>query len=207
MWWVEAERCWRLLGRTEYGELADVRTLAGGTSGAAVYQLRTQRGDEFVLKVNRNCGQADRELTFYRDLAVPIRVPALIAEVDGCLLLESAGTPADATRFSTTGWETSPATSAACISSNHLLPSRVDPDPPVPSSAQIWAELGQYLTNVWPDLPRIHSALAALPTCLLDGDFHLGNLLVDEAGEFVWIDWQEITPGHGPRPPLATRRG
>jgi Ser/Thr protein kinase RdoA (MazF antagonist) len=195
---VEAERCWGLLGRTEYGELAEVRTLSGGASGSAVYQLRTGRSDEFVLKVNRNHAQADRELTFYRDLTVPIQVPALIAEADNCLLLESAGTPADATRFSNTDWETL----AAQLGRLHRLPPPAAlprrPDPPAPSSAQIWAELGHDLTDVWPDLPRMTSALAALPTCLLHGDFHLGNLLLNPVGEFVWIDWQEITPGHGP---------
>ena len=42
------------------------------------------------------------------------------------------------------------------------------------------------------------AALAALPPCLLHGDFHLGNLLVDPVGEFVWIDWQEVGSAHGP---------
>jgi aminoglycoside phosphotransferase (APT) family kinase protein len=202
---VEAEQFWRLRGLAEYGELAAVRTLSGGASGSAVYQLKTSRGDEFVLKVNRKREQADRELTFYRDLAglVPVRVPTLIAEADNCLLLESAGTAADATQFSSGDWETL----AAELGRLHRLPPVAAPlgFPRSPSSAgatmssaQIWAELGHDLTDIWPDLPRMDAALAALPTCLRHGDFHLGNLLVNPAGDFVWIDWQETGPGNGP---------
>ncbi|QNE17720.1 aminoglycoside phosphotransferase family protein [Kribbella qitaiheensis] len=201
---AEADRCWGSLRRTEYGELVEVRTLAGGASGSAVYQLKTSQGDEFVLKVNRNPEQANRELIVYRDLAalLPVRLPTLIAEADHCLLLKSAGTPADAARFSTADWKT------LAIQLGHLLapttchalvpPTHIPRPGSLARSAQIWAELGHDVADVLADLPRMDSALAELPTCLCHGDFHLGNLLVDPAGDFVWIDWQETGPGHGP---------
>jgi len=37
-----------------------------------------------------------------------------------------------------------------------------------------------------------------LPTCLVHGDLHAGNLLRAPDGELVWTDWQEVGLGQGP---------
>lgn len=194
---------WTLLGRDD--AVVDVRTLAGGASGSAVYLLVTEQNRKFVLKV----GTAGRELRFYRDLAprMPVRVPRFVAGAECgdtcCVLIEPAGTAVVPTDWSPEHWTGL----AAQLGRLHREPAGWAWAKPVhvPTAAEIasagraWAELGHgpLVTALLSRLDRLTAALGALPTCLCHGDWHLGNLL-DDDGTVVWIDWQEAGIGHGP---------
>jgi Ser/Thr protein kinase RdoA (MazF antagonist) len=46
-------------------------------------------------------------------------------------------------------------------------------------------------------LPALDRRMTTVPTTLCHGDCHAGNLLRDSAGEWVWVDWQEVRLGPG----------
>ena len=73
-------------------------------------------------------------------------------------------------------------------------------DPEISSASRTWAALGYgpLLAPLWSRFDRLDAALTELPVCLRHGDWHLGNILIDPADRFVWIDWQEVGLGHGP---------
>lgn len=213
---------WRLLGQP-VGELVEVRTLAGGASGSAVYQLLVDLADNagrdaFVLKIGSGRANRDgarREVNFYRDLAphVPVRVPGLVAGVEHhgrtCLVLRRTAATASHVRWSPGRW----ADLATELGGLHREPVAVvaagwpwaKASPPtaereVASARRAWTALGYgpLLTPLWSSLDHLDAALTALPVCLRHGDWHLGNIMVDSADRFVWIDWQEVGLGHGP---------
>jgi aminoglycoside phosphotransferase (APT) family kinase protein len=204
---VGAARWWSLFGRDE-SELVEVRALTAGASGSAVHRLTTADGS-FILKVATR-----REAAFYRDLAprVPVPVPRLIAEVPhpagSCLLLEPAGAPARAAQWSVWRW-TRLATQLGALHGGAAArlaawpagkPEHRATPAEIATAARSWASLGYspVLAPVWARFDRLDAALAQLPVCLRHGDWHLGNILVDPADRFVWIDWQEAGPGRGP---------
>jgi Ser/Thr protein kinase RdoA (MazF antagonist) len=206
-------REWPLLGVE--GELLEVNTIAGGASGAAVYRITVARcagRRDMVLKVASEPAErerASRELHFYRDLAerVPVLVPKFLAGVehpDGIfLLLES--TVAHPIQWSGDRW----AVLAAELGGLHRNQPVAWPWTKAPhhateaeivATAEFWQALGYgpLLTTVWSTFDRLDAALTRLPICLRHGDWHLGNILLDPADRFVWIDWQEVGIGRGP---------
>lgn len=215
---VDAGRWWGLLGDRVRGELVDVRTMAGGASGSAVYKLTVvEPAGEFVLKVASQPWlreRARRELTFYRELAshVPVLVPEFLmgGEADGStyLLLAAAGLPTEAERWSEQRW-IELATELGWLHREQVLALAVDRGATgrQPASAEklaagehAWRELGyeRLLAPLWANFEALDAAIRELPACLCNGDCHLGNLLTDPADRFVWIDWQEVHVGHGP---------
>jgi aminoglycoside phosphotransferase (APT) family kinase protein len=214
----EAERWWRLLGERVQGELVEVRTMAGGASGSAVYALVVEEpAGEFVLKVASRPGlrqRARREVTFYRELAshVPVLVPEFVvggeSDESTYLVLAAAGVPAEAERWREQRW-IELATELGRLHREQVLAVAVargatgrDPAPAgkIAAGERAWVELGyeKLLAPVWASFEDLGAAIRELPSCLCHGDWHLGNLLTDPAGRFVWIDWQEVHVGHGP---------
>jgi aminoglycoside phosphotransferase (APT) family kinase protein len=214
----EAERWWRLLGERVQGDLVEVRTMAGGASGSAVYALVVEQpAGEFVLKVASRPGlreRARREVTFYRELAsyVPVLVPGFVVggEADGSTyhLLTAAGAPAEAERWPEQRW-IELATELGRLHCEQVLVLAVargatgrDPAPAekIAAGERAWVELGyeKLLAPVWGSFEDLGAAIRELPSCLCHGDWHLGNLLTDPADRFVWIDWQEVHVGRGP---------
>ena len=47
-------------------------------------------------------------------------------------------------------------------------------------------------------IPTLDTAIQALPVTLYHGDCHVGNLLRDPQGRFVWTDWSEVGIEVGP---------
>lgn len=215
---VDAGRWWGLLGERVPGDLVDVRTMAGGASGSAVYGLTVaEPAGEFVLKVASRPWlreRARREVTFYRELAshVPVLVPEFFmgGEVDGStyLLLAAAGLPTEAERWSERQW-IELATELGRLHREQVLALAIDRGATArePASAEklaagerAWIELGheKLLAPLWASFEALGAAIRQLPTCLCHGDCHLGNLLTDPTDRLVWIDWQEVHVGHGP---------
>ena len=209
----EAARCWSLLGYD--GGIAGVRRLAGGASGSAVYELTVDGREPLVLKVATDRTdrlRADRELRFYRDLGptVPVRVPALLAGADGgdrtCLLFASAGVASDPARWSGDRW-TRLAAELGRLHADRTATGwpgakagHTPTEDELRAAVGTWASMGYgaLLAPLWPEYDRLAAALAELPSCLLHGDWHLGNILVDPSDRFVWIDWQDVGFGYGP---------
>jgi aminoglycoside phosphotransferase len=201
----EVARWWPLLG--VHGEPTAVHTVAGGASGAAVHRV-TVGGRDVVLKVASGPDRqgAGRELRFYRELAhrVPVLVPKLLAGVehaDGtCLLLESAG--AAPTKWSWVdlaaelgGLHRNRPAAWSWVKTPHTATNTE-----LAAAERFWQAqgYGPLLAPVWSTFGSLAAAVARLPTCLQHGDCHLGNILVDPADRYVWIDWQEVGIGHGP---------
>jgi Ser/Thr protein kinase RdoA (MazF antagonist) len=212
---ADVARWWLLLGGDRRGELVDVRTLAGGASGSAVYliDISGEAGrKEYVLKVASHQilrARAGRELKFYRDLAhhVPVVVPNLVAAIEHpdatCLLLESAGVAPTPEHWTTARWEhlaTELGRLHTQTPTQWIKPPRQPNPAEISDATHTWETLGnaKLLAPLWAKLDTLYAALSDLPTCLRHGDWHLGNLLTDPADRFVWIDWQEVCLGHGP---------
>jgi Ser/Thr protein kinase RdoA (MazF antagonist) len=47
-------------------------------------------------------------------------------------------------------------------------------------------------------VPALDATIQAFPPTLCHGDCHLGNVLRDEGGHFLWADWAEVGLGAGP---------
>lgn len=220
--WDEAARWWSALGH-DADEVIEVRSLAGGASGSAVYEVdayRTASAEKRTLILKVTAARAvdertRREMTFYRDLAgrVPVLVPALVASVENSdgigLLFEQSGIAVDPGDWSSDRWEEL-ATQLGALHSERMAaaasgwswaePEHVATAADVAAAAQTWAELGyaQRLASVWARFDDLNAALTKLPICLRHGDWHRGNILLDPLERFVWIDWQEVGFGRGP---------
>jgi Ser/Thr protein kinase RdoA (MazF antagonist) len=194
------------------------RQLPGAGSGSGVYLLRFDEG-EVVLKITRHGGGegvpgARREVRFYRELAprLPVLAPRLLASADGdqvtCLLLSAAHPASQANGWTRRRW-VEVATELGILHGSEVALAgasawlrRIRPleQHDAAGAMAYWrkagcADLAEQLLSASPELA---AAVAALPDCLVHGDCHTGNLLVDAAGELVWADWQEVSIGHGP---------
>lgn len=95
------------------------------------------------------------------------------------------------------------------------LPEWLQAKPPVTlvhcrEAASIWRALGERsdlrealrpfcrrLERLVMEIPELDPRLNTLPATLCHGDCHIGNLLQDPAGEWIWADWQEVRLGPG----------
>ena len=223
----------RRVGRAGEVDLGNVRLLAGGLSGSAVYRLDLA-GEEVVLKVtlpSKDRGlmeRARREAWFYRDLAprVPVAVPRLLGldvnATDGVVLLLAAHAPAprpdDWTKgdyvqiaeqlalFHATFWTNTAASD---------LPDWLRAEPPMTLSqcqtaAKMWRTLGERddlretfvpyrrrLERLLVEIPALDPRMPSVPATLCHGDCHAGNLVRGPAGEWIWVDWQDVRLGPG----------
>lgn len=196
------------------------RRLPGAGSGSGVYLLRLDEG-EVVLKITRHPGgdgvpRARRELRFYRELApwLPVLVPRLLASADGdgatSLLLSAARPASQANGWTRRRWVdvasqlgTLHATGTAFAgldSAAWLRRSRPLEQHDTVSAMAYWRAVGcaPLSERLAVDATALVDAVAVLPACLVHGDCHTGNLLVDVTGDLVWADWQEVSIGHGP---------
>lgn len=167
--------------------------------------------------------RARRELTFCTGLAhqLPLRTPYLLKTYVGAehvILLTDVYTsspPYDDEDFKRLGQQLG-SLHAAFWNETHLLsgatwlkqPDRTL-DEKVSRALVAWQELQlqpQFTdvleTNAWIQpclnhLPRFHALYDYLPLTLCHGDCHLGNILRDSSGAFVWIDWQDVGLGCG----------
>ncbi len=196
---------------------------AGGASGSAVHLLTVDGDREVVLKVTSGGERARRELGFYREVTalLPVRTPRLLAgaeTADGqtVLLLTNARPAPPPRRWSARDWERAAAQLGALhrpevlarvagcdwLTGREIGGAAADRGVRERRARAAWRRLGQDKLAA-PLLDRdgageFDGALSALPACLCHGDWHVGNLLLDADGEFVWIDWQEVGPGRGP---------
>jgi aminoglycoside phosphotransferase (APT) family kinase protein len=72
---------------------------------------------------------------------------------------------------------------------------------PVPEERRkMWRSTpcAQIALSLLADLDCLALAAVAPAPCLVHGDCHAQNLLLDEDGELVWADWQAVGHGHGP---------
>jgi aminoglycoside phosphotransferase (APT) family kinase protein len=192
--------------------------LPGAGSGSGVHLLRLD-GRDVVLKITRHADRAGhlparRELRFYRELAprLPVLVPRLLGSADGdqftCLLLSAARPASHANGWSRRRWLEVAAqlgrlhgtAIAAAEASTWLQHTRPLEQHDAAGAMAYWraagcADLAEPLFSAAPDLA---ACAASLPACLVHGDCHTGNLLVDETGDLVWADWQQVGIGHGP---------
>jgi aminoglycoside phosphotransferase (APT) family kinase protein len=192
--------------------------LPGAGSGSGVHLLRLD-GRDVVLKITRHAEGAGaqparRELRFYRELAprLPVLVPRLLGSADGdqltCLLLSAARPASHANGWSRRRWVEVAAqlgrlhgtAVAAADASVWLQYTRPLEQHDTAGAMAYWraagcTDLAERLLETSPDLA---ACVASLPACLVHGDCHTGNLLVDESGDLVWADWQEVSIGHGP---------
>jgi aminoglycoside phosphotransferase (APT) family kinase protein len=196
------------------------RRLPGGGSGSAVYLLRLDDG-EVVLKLTRHGigGQtpsARREVRFYRELApqLPVPVPRLLAYSEGeqvtCLLLSAARPASHARGWTRRRWVQVATQLGALHGAGVALAelgaaawvrrSRPLEQHDTISAMTYWRSIGcaDLAERLLESSSELAAAAADLPACLVHGDCHTGNLLVDDDGELVWADWQEVSIGHGP---------
>lgn len=211
----------RELGALDVARVRGWARLARAASGSSVYRLALDDGEGMVLKVSPGhlSEGANRELHFYREVGdgLPLRTPCLIAGATTrnltCILLSAADQSPPARDWTDRRW----VQAARQLGRLHHpeVVSRIGRHSwlsrrPRPTSAQaserdrarrLWRELGRYevARPLLEDLGQLAGALEAVPACLLHGDCHAGNLLVDPVdGELVWTDWQEVGLGHGP---------
>jgi hypothetical protein len=179
------DECLRRLGR-DPGSLRESVPLAGSASGSHVALLHFENGEKLVLKTT-----TPREVALYRAAAgLPVRTPRLVADDETCLLLEALEPLPPAARWPEAQWHEV----ARQLGSLHRAP--FDHDLPWlrhPTSKRpglaFWTEA---------ELKLLDRADEKLPTCLVHGDLHAGNLLRAPDGELVWTDWQEVGLGQGP---------
>ena len=216
-----AARCLTAMGH-ETAQLCRLDRLAGAGSGSGVFRLVLRGEDPAVLKVTvgRSRDHARRELAFYRTLAahVPVRTPRLLDAADTdeltCLLL-SPGRPAPpAAAWTDAQWVTAatqlgalhrPAVAAKAGGHAWLTtdgwPTSADGNAQTATIRRDWHRLGQahVAEPLLDDLDRLGAALADLPGCLLHGDAHAANVLLDAVDtDLVWTDWQAVGFGYGP---------
>ncbi|HEY3266065.1 MAG TPA: aminoglycoside phosphotransferase family protein [Armatimonadota bacterium] len=68
-----------------------------------------------------------------------------------------------------------------------------------PRFAPVWTEARvRFIEAAIATTPEAQRHLAALPETLIQGDCHIGNILLDAAGALVWADWQGAAIGRGP---------
>ncbi|MEV4535309.1 phosphotransferase [Asanoa sp. NPDC049518] len=166
-------------------------TLAGSASGAVVARIRLGEG-EFVVKAT-----TEREAAFYRaGKVVPVRVPRVVAADGTCLLFDALTPVAPATAWPASRWhevarqlgQLHHARVRAAVGHQSWLKQPSPTRHPDATARAFWTD-DELATPV--DSPR-------LPPCLIHGDLHAGNLLIDHDRELVWADWQEVGIGSGP---------
>jgi aminoglycoside phosphotransferase len=181
----------RRLGK-DPASLRSSTPLSGSASGSHVALLGFDGGEKLVLKTT-----TPREVALYQAAdRLPVRTPRLVAVDDGCLLLEALEPLPRAVEWSTAQWHeiarqlgtlhaTQPFGDAPWL----RRPTARQPDQ---ASLAFWSEAERKL------LDRVDEKL---PTCLVHGDLHAGNLLRDAEGASVWADWQEVGIGQGTEDP------
>ncbi len=183
----------RRLGR-DPRSLRSVTPLAGSASGSLVVLVRL--GDEeFVLKT-----VTPREAAFYRAAAaIPVRVPKVIAADGTCVLFEALAPLPPAADWAEARWHEIArqlgalhhADVAATVGEQPWLKPAAAPDRhPDATARAFWTADELALLD--------HLEPADLPPCLVHGDVHAGNLLIDGAHNLVWADWQEVGIAAGP---------
>jgi aminoglycoside phosphotransferase (APT) family kinase protein len=168
--------------------------LAGSASGSLVVLVRL--GDEeLVLKT-----ATARETAFYRAAAaIPVRVPRVVASDGTGLLLEALTPLPPATDWPEARWHEVAhqlgalhhADVAAAIGDQPWLkPATAADRRPDATARAFWtADELALLDDIEP---------VDLQPCLVHGDVHAGNLLLDRSNDLVWADWQEVGIGAGP---------
>jgi Ser/Thr protein kinase RdoA (MazF antagonist) len=199
------------LGRSPTGP---VERLAGA-SGSGVFRL-VDGGDAYVLKVTEGArADAVRELTFYQVLAdrVPVRTPRFVDGLrtdDLTILLVTAAEPVRPART----WDLARWLEVASqLGSLHraldrgglaahpwLRAERPETAGSTDERLSLWrrSRLASVALPLLADLERLRIAVHRLPVCLVHGDCHAENLLVDSEGHLVWADWAEVGVGRGP---------
>ena len=191
-----------------------IRRLSGA-SGAGVFGLQLD-GQPVVLKISTNPQPIGpgRELRFYRELAdrIPLRTPQLLssatsAESDILLLERAAAAAPPARDWSPATWievaEQLGRLHRAADAAELRTPSWLQPDRRPPATDErrhLWqaSPCADVATPLLDALGKLELAATAPPTCLVHGDCHAENLLLDDAGDLIWTDWQEVTFRHGP---------
>lgn len=214
------DACFRTMQR-EPGTVCRRRRLDGGGSGSGVFLLGLDDGRDVVLKVTTSDGwreRAQRELRFYDELArrLPVTTPRLLGMADSaqmtCLLLSTARPASVPSRWTSEHWIEIAAQLGALHHPKHASAAATElswlsrPRTPRRSDAAAESEVAYWRTvgrgNAAGRLVErrddLEDAARALPLCLTHGDLHADNLLVDEAGSWVFVDWQEVRLDHGP---------
>lgn len=191
--------------------------LTGAASGAGVHRLVFGDGRVAVLKVTTTPAlndRARREFWFYQALAaqLPVRTPRLLAAADTadltCLLLSAAEPTPPPERWAPREWIAAagelgalhhPSVASGSDRYTWLNRPRRVTSTEVATALTAWRQLGldSVAGPLLDQLEQLDGAIAELPVCLLHGDWHAGNLLLNQAG-LVWADWQEVGVGHGP---------
>jgi hypothetical protein len=188
--------------------------LAGSASGSGAYRVDDPTTDA-VLKVTTDAAwrePARRELRCYRELGgrLPVRMPRLLAWADTeqlTAILLSAHRPAPSAPFWTEPQWLRLATELGSLHATSERFTEAEGHRPSDGSSlrrndvasAYWrgtdaASVADALVDAGPALAR---ELERLPSCLVHGDCHLGNLLQDVDGSLVWADWQEVGVGRG----------
>ncbi|MEV4622982.1 phosphotransferase [Asanoa sp. NPDC049573] len=183
------DECLLRLGR-DPSSVRSTESLAGSASGSRVALLHFHDGERLVLKTT-----TPREVALYRAAArLPVRTPRLVAADDTCLLLEALEPLPPPNDWPTGQWHEV----ARQLGTLHAMPLDHSPrwlkQPVARQPDQIarafWSATELALLDLVVD--------DKLPTCLLHGDLHAGNLLRAGDGGLVWTDWQEVGVGQGP---------
>ncbi|GIF48156.1 phosphotransferase family enzyme [Asanoa ferruginea] len=183
------QECLRRLGR-DPGSLRESVPLAGSASGSHVALLRFDDGERLVLKTT-----TPREVALYRSAArLPVRIPRLVAADDTCLLLEALEPLPRAADWPPAQWHEI----ARQLGTLHATPPEDQPWLRRPTSRRPDQTARAFWTPTELELHDRAGENAKLPTCLVHGDLHAGNLLRAPDGELVWTDWQEVGLGQGP---------
>lgn len=194
--------------------------LSGG-SGSAVYRLDLAQPDRsVVLKVTTEPdwrARAEREGRFLTALGkwLPVDTPCVLGMAISaryvCVLQAAARpTPAPA-RWSRRRWiEVATRlgtlhhaeTLRGLVTTDHGLPRRTPAPPPelIAPGIDYWRRVGRdaLARSVSEQSDLLVEAVTTLPDCLLHGDFHAENLLLDQDDRLLFSDWQEVGIGHGP---------
>lgn len=209
-------RALRVLGRTV--DQSDVHPITVGGSGSSVHRIVVAEGAA-VLKITVHRGAAPAhartEIALYRELAgrLPIRVPGLLGAGTtpelNALLLTAAEPPPPPASWTDHDWlrlARELGTLHAAIPLGELASLRwlaadaADVDlGAVPRLRSWWAAtpVASSALPVLDRLPALRTHVERAPGCLVHGDCHVDNILVDRDGAFVWIDWQGVRAGHG----------
>ena len=214
--------CLRELGGIDLARVRGWTRLPGAASGSSVYRLDLDHDEMLVLKVSPGpvSEGAWRELRFYQEVAghLPVRTPRLVAgrTTTGwtCLFLSVADPSPPAAEWTTGRWLEAARQLGLLhrpeVASRAGRHSWLRGGPPAASTQvtserdrarRIWgtleqAQLAGPLLDV---LDQLSAAVEAVPVCLVHGDCHAGNLLLDPVdGRLVWTDWQAAGFGHGP---------
>lgn len=208
-----ATRALRALGRDPESA---VSPLAGSASGSGVYAVDID-GIDAVLKVTAADDQQDlarRELEFYRTLAgtVPVTTPELLDGADTgeltVLLLAARGNRRPVVEWRATDWLRAARLLADLHStvvgeperwrrSGRSWLERCLAAPPTREVTEYWngTPAAEAAGRCLSDVDALGRAIAAVPECLVHGDCHADNLLLDDA-DLVWIDWQGVHIGN-----------